>query len=243
MPTPLIADNWRAPVAAAAAVAGALVAVLAALVHSASTSFDDWMFRELYHHIGTNGALALLELSAPALSMGILAFVIVFAALVRQWNFAVLAAAGPALAVGLTKFVLKPLIGRSFNGEVLRPLAGPSVPLGQFSLHGVFPSGHETAVASTAMVLLIVVCRLPLRTGARSVLIALLAVWTLLAAVGLVRNFWHYATDTIGALGVSAAVIGGAALAIDRAARRIVQRRTAQPAMAPAQLTQFTPRS
>jgi undecaprenyl-diphosphatase len=243
MPTPLIADTWRTPVAAAAAVAGALAAVLAVFVHRASTTFDDWMFRELYHHIGTSGALALLELSTPALSMGILGLVVVFAALLRQWNFAVLAAAGPALAVGLAKFVLKPLIGRTFNGEVLRPLADPSVALGQFSLHGVFPSGHETAVASTALVLLIVVCRLPLRGGARSVLIALLAVWTLLAAIGLVRNFWHYATDTIGALCVSVAVIGTAALVIDRAAQRVIRRRTTQPATPQAQLTQFTERS
>jgi membrane-associated phospholipid phosphatase len=220
MLTPLIAQRWRIPVAATSALAVALLIGLAVAVHGSSTSFDDWMFRELYRHLGTNTALALLGFSMPALSVGLLGVVVLFAAMLRQWNVVALAAIGPAVAIGVTKLVLKPLIGRPFSAEVLKPLADRPADLDAFSLHGVFPSGHETAVASTAVVLVIVACRLPLRAGRRTAVIALLAAWTVLAAIGLVRNFWHYATDTVGALCVSIAVVGGTALVVDRAGRR-----------------------
>jgi hypothetical protein len=227
MPARLITDTWRRPLAWASVVAGLLVVALAVAVHGSTTSFDTWMFRELYTHIGTGAAIALLDFSAPGLSIGLLCIVVVFAALLRRWDVAALAAIGPAVAIVLTKLVLKPLIGR--------PLV-----IGEFSVRGVFPSGHETAVASTAFVLLIVACQLPMRPRARGVVAAVLAVWMLLAALGLVRNFWHYATDTIGAVCLSAAVVVGMALAIDRF--RAVLIRRSQPADGP-QLTQLTERS
>jgi undecaprenyl-diphosphatase len=207
MPTALITDAWRRRLLWASALAVVLVAALAVVVHRSTTSFDTWMFRELYLHLGTGAAATLLEFSTPALSIGLLGMVVVFAALLRRWDVAALAVLGPALAVVVTKYVLKPSIGR--------PLT-----IGEFSVRGVFPSGHETAVASTALVLLIVACRMPLRARARSAVIGVLAVWPLLAAIGLVRNFWHYATDTIGGIGVSVAVVSAVALVIDRYARR-----------------------
>jgi membrane-associated phospholipid phosphatase len=212
----LIADAWRTPLAVVSAAAVALLAVLGVLVHRSSTSFDTWMFRELYNHIGAGAASALLDLSTPALSIGLLGIVVVFAALFRHWNLAVLAALGPAVAVVITKYVLKPHIGRRLT-------------FGTFSVRGVFPSGHETAVSATAIVLLVVACQVPMRRRTRGVIVAVLAVWTTLAAVGLVRNFWHYATDTIGALCVSVAVVPALALLIDRYAAR-VQRRLRTPA-------------
>ena len=48
--------------------------------------------------------------------------------------------------------------------------------------------------------------------------------WTVLAAVGLVRNFWHYATDTIGAMLLATTVVLGMALAIDRYGEPVARR-------------------
>lgn len=221
MPATLITDTWRKPVAWASALAVVLAAALAAVVHGSSTAFDSWMFRELYHHIGTNGALSLLDLSSPALPLGILAIVAVSAALLRRWDVVALAVTGPGLAVGLTKYVLKPLISRPLSQDTVAQLFGIHLTTGGFTVDGVFPSGHETAVASTALVLLVVAGQLPLRARGRTVVVTVLGLWTLLAAVGLVRNFWHYATDTIGAICISVAVIGTVALVIDRLGSRV----------------------
>ena len=71
-------------------------------------------------------------------------------------------------------------------------------------------------MASTAVVLLLATCRLTLHGVWRLVVIALIVAWVLGAGVGLVVNFWHYSTDVLGAIGLSAAVVLGAALVADR---------------------------
>jgi uncharacterized membrane protein len=48
------------------------------------------------------------------------------------------------------------------------------------------------------------------------VVLGLIGLWALVAAIGLVRNFWHYATDTIGAMFLAVVVVVGLALLIDR---------------------------
>lgn len=208
MPTRLLPEARRKPMAWAVAVAVLLLAALAIVVHRSTTTFDTWMFRELYIHIGAGGASTLLRFSSPALSIGMLGLVVVFAALLRRWDVVALAAIAPAVAVVLTECVLKPMIGR--------PLT-----LDGISARGVFPSGHETAVTSTALVLLIVAGQRPLRARVRAVVIAALAVWAVVSAVGLVRTFSHYATDTIGAVCVSVAVVCLLALVIDRYGARL----------------------
>jgi hypothetical protein len=87
-------------------------------------------------------------------------------------------------------------------------------------------------VASTICVLTIVLSRMPMRRRTRSAVFGLLALWMFAAALGLVRSFWHYATDTLGAICVSVAVVSWVALAIDglapRVRRRRLRRRTAR---------------
>lgn len=203
MVTPLIRPAWRTPLTVVAAAAAAGFVVLAVTVAGgASTSFDTWMFRELYAHLGNRAAATLLGLSSPGISIGLMAIVALFAALLRRWDVAVLAAVGPGLTVLLTKLVFKPLIDRELV-------------IGDFRVSGVFPSGHESAVASCSFVLVIVAFQLPMRRRLRVGFLALLGVWTVVAALGLVRNFWHYATDTIGAICLSGAVVLAVALAID----------------------------
>jgi undecaprenyl-diphosphatase len=210
MPGPLIADAWRRPVLAVNIAASVVVVALAAVVyHARSTAFDDWLFRKIYYHIGWTAAHALLDVSIPAVSIVLLGVVVLAAARYRAWNVVVLAIGGPLLEIFLTELVFKPIVGRSLHPAAVND----SLPL---SIRSVFPSGHEGTVASTAFVLVIAACQLPIRVRARATFAALCALWVVAAAVGLIRNFWHYPTDTLGAVCLSAACVGGSALFIDR---------------------------
>ena len=46
----------------------------------------------------------------------------------------------------------------------------------------------------------------------------------IVAAIGLVRNFWHYATDTIGAMLLATVVVLGAAFIIDTYGATVMRR-------------------
>ncbi|MBN9620460.1 MAG: phosphatase PAP2 family protein [Actinobacteria bacterium] len=213
MPVPLITASWRRPAVVAVAVAVVVaVAMSVALHHGYSTSFDTWLFDRFYEHIGSTGARLLIDTSQPVLSFLVPAAVVGFAVWTRRWNLAVLAVVGPLTALFVSEVVLKPLVGRYI---------GPGVLVGNHIdvVAGSFPSGHETGVCSAAFVVLIALGGLRLRTGARIATVLVLAVWALLGAVGLVRNWYHYPTDTIGAVAVTTAVLLGVALLIDRVPR------------------------
>ena len=210
MESPLIAGRWRGPVVAVALAGLAVLTALAAVVYQGrSTPFDNWVFHRFYTHIGLSTARFLLDLSTPTGSIVVLVALVLLAAWQRRWNVAALAVLGPLVAVALTEVVVKPLVGRALHPAAVNE----KLPL---SLRSVYPSGHETTVAATAFVLLIVVCRLPISRPLRICGIAVLVAWTIACAVGLVRNFWHYPTDTIGAVALAAAVVGPVALGIDR---------------------------
>jgi undecaprenyl-diphosphatase len=215
MPTTLIAPGWRRPVIVAAAGCAVVVVALAAIVyHGRSTSFDDWVFRKFYDGIGWSTAHFLLDLSVPTTSIIILAVVVGIALWLRQWQLAALAAFGPLLAIMTTEFVFKPIVGRALHPAALNG----NLPL---SIRSVYPSGHETTVAATALVLSIAATRLPVRLRLRVALIAVFVAWLLASAVGLVRNYWHYPTDTVGAMCLAVTVIGCTALFIDRYGARL----------------------
>lgn len=203
--SPLVADRWR-PLAFAGAVAGAVVvAGLGLAVHGhRSTHVDSVVLRWLHTRVTGFAARAALDASTPLVSIVLLVLVLAVALRARSYRLAAVAVVAPALASGLTEFVLKPWVGRPYGGgrsaQVLISLA--------------YPSGHESLVASTAFVLLLVVCRLRLAWRTPGMLV--LTAWALFAGVGLVVNFWHYATDVIGAIGLSAAVVLGTALVADR---------------------------
>ena len=67
VPAPLIAPRWRTGALVAIAI-GVLVTAWLAVVsyHSASTSFDTWVLRTSYRHLGSGAADALIALSEPA---------------------------------------------------------------------------------------------------------------------------------------------------------------------------------
>lgn len=232
MSAPLIGPAWRTRAACACAVAAIGFAVLAAFVAGGhSTGFDDWVFRELYRHTGITFAQVTLGMSQPALSISFCALIAIGAAIARRWDIAALATIGPGATVVLAKYVFKPLLGRVFStDDLFRALLGRVPNVDPSTVTGTFPSGHESAVASTACVLAILCFHAPVTRRVRVVLLAVIAVWTAVAAVGLVDNFWHYATDTIGAILLAGTVVLGLALVLDRylpAVQRGLVRRTA----------------
>jgi hypothetical protein len=205
-------------VLAVSIVAAAIAIALGAVVwHGHNTSFDTWAFNQAHRSIGSETGLTLLSFTTPAISITLLVVVIAFAALFRRWEVAALAVAGPACTLLLIELVLKPLVQRRL---------GPGVGVFRFDIvvPDVYPSGHEAVVASTVCVLAIATSRIPMRRSTRAVVLALLAGWTVVAAVGLVRSFWHYATDTLGAVCVSVAVVSVVALGIDAAKPRLTRR-------------------
>lgn len=209
MAGPLVQRAWHRPAWFAIALGLAVGLAIGALTYrSASTSFDNWVARELFRRIDV-GARPLLQLSDPYFTVALLACVAICGALARRWDIAVLAVVGPALAIVLVEYVLKPVFGRQLGPYVLY---GSTVD----ALRGSYPSGHETGVVSTALLLLIVSAQVQLSRGWRVVVCVVLALWSVLAAVGLVRNFYHYATDTIGAMGFTVAFMLGTALLVDR---------------------------
>lgn len=235
MSAPLINPAWRTRSVWVCVVAALGFAALAALVaHGHSTGFDDWTFRELYRHTGATFAQTTLALSQPAVSISICALSALAAALARRWDIAVLASVGPGTTVLLTKYVFKPLLGRVFTSDdVFRALVLRMPEGDTYRFTGTFPSGHQSAVASTACVLAILCLRGSLTRGVRAVALSLIAAWTLFSAIGLIRNFWHYPTDTVGATLLAVVVVVGLALVVDRylpSVQRWLRGRTANKA-------------
>src|SRR3954452_13077753 len=215
MPAPLVSARWRTGALVAVLAAVGVTAWLCVLTHDAtSTAFDDWALLKLLDHVGLGAARLLLDLSQPQLSLGVILLVGLGAALARQWPLLLLSAAGPGLAFLITEYVLKPAVGRY--------VALPGVPEDTLrQMFSTFPSGHETGVASAGVLVLVACGQLRLPGVLRAAIALAVVSWLSLAAAGLVRNFYHYATDTIGAVGVSVAVVLGAAVAIDLAGSRI----------------------
>jgi hypothetical protein len=209
---PLIDPAWRARALWVCGVAAVAFAVLAAWVSGRrSTVFDTWAFRELYAHTSINVAVTMLGFSAPAVSISTCAIIVLAAVLMRRWDVAALAALAPTVTMMLTEWVFKPLFGRELA-------------VGDFHVTGVFPSGHESAVAATALVLVVLSFQVALSRRARAVLLGVIALWVLVAAVGLVRNLWHFPTDTIGSVLLATVIVLGLALMIDRYWATVVRR-------------------
>ena len=114
--------------------------------------------------------------------------------------------------------------------ELSRP--PPEHGLGEQATHGLlpagyaFPSGHETALTSAVLVLLVLVLRSNLSGRRRALAVGIALLWIVLGAAGLVRNLYHYATDTVGGICVATVVVLGAALVVDA----VTARRTAKQA-------------
>ncbi len=146
--------------------------------------------------------LAFPGTTIPAVALSVA--IAVACLLVGRRNGAVLAVLAVPVAIGLNEALLKPLVHRTYLGQV------------------VYPSGHTTTVFALAAVVTVLLLgpKGPLR-------VAILAVAYLLAAaviVGVIGLRFHYFTDTVAGAALGTGTVCGLALVLDRpAVRRVVQ--------------------
>jgi undecaprenyl-diphosphatase len=117
---------------------------------------------------------------------------------VGRRRLAVLAVAGPVLS-GLTTTLLKPVIERTKNGEL------------------VYPSGHMAASVAVALVVaLLLVSVLRPRPWVRiAVLVAIPGMTGAVMGLAMTVTNYHYLTDAVGGFCVAVAVVTGLALVLD----------------------------
>ncbi|MFJ8233320.1 phosphatase PAP2 family protein [Streptomyces sp. NPDC094448] len=145
-------------------------------------------------------ALATDFLAEPAGAAVLVAAAVTGCLLLRNLRAAVVFVVGTGLTVAATK-LLKPLVGRTINGEFLS-----------------YPSGHTAFLTAFAvMVALLAAGRLGLgRTaGTLLVLAAALAAGAAMGWAQVALNA-HYPTDTLGGWGTALAVIPATAWLVDR---------------------------
>lgn len=147
-------------------------------------------------HLGSRSLIKLGDEIPVMIAMGALAL---WAATRRDGRGMIVALVGPAAAITITEYVLKPLIDRQTTGGALS-----------------YPSGHVTAVVAVAAAALLLVYRYE---GARIALlwspVALGAVAAVAFAVVLLR--WHYITDSIAGIGLGLGVVLLVAGSVDAA--------------------------
>ena len=202
---PLLAPSARPWAGALLTCCAILVAVLGVLFahQTRADGLDHAIDSRVIAGLGGHRGL-LLWLAAPGslIPAGVLCAVIVGACLLTgRLNGALLAAAAVPVAVGLDELLLKPLVDRTYGGNL------------------VYPSGHTTAVfalAATVTVLLLVPPQ-PAMAAAWRVLIPV-AASTLgaIVAIAVIGLQWHYFTDTVAGAAVAAGTVCGLALLLDR---------------------------
>jgi membrane-associated phospholipid phosphatase len=147
--------------------------------------------------------LHLLSRLGGLLSVAELTAALVLACLVtRRWRGALLAALAVPVAVTMTEFVLKPLVGRSIRG------------------YASFPSGHATAMFALAAICAVLLAnpkrpRLP--RAARLLLAAGAVLVALAVPVAMVAQGFHYFTDIVAGAAVGTGTVLLIALLIDLA--------------------------
>ncbi|HEX4223871.1 MAG TPA: phosphatase PAP2 family protein [Pseudonocardiaceae bacterium] len=190
----------RLPSVATATGAWGVAVVIGVLVagQQHAGALDRALIRQVYAIVGDQGVLAELLLAPTDTGMIVTAasVLVVIALLRRRWDVAVVAAAAPAIAVGVTELVLKPAFGRRLYGLLS------------------YPSGHAVAAMTVYTV-----AALALATDATRLWRRIIAVgWVLLTIaimLGLVAMNCHYPTDTVGGVCVAIGVVLPCTLASD----------------------------
>jgi membrane-associated phospholipid phosphatase len=198
---------WPRAAAVVVAICVAVVAALGAIVHGdGGTAFDHAIHRAITAHFGPSVLDALLALTYPPLVIASLAALALVTALLHRWEITALAVTAPVVAVLVTEKLLKPLVHRTMY------------PAAQFY---AYPSGHETAFGSLVAVLGLLLIRSAAPVGRKVTGLVLLAALVVAAAVGLIGRSYHFATDTIGGVGVAIGCTVGLGLVIDAVHARL----------------------
>jgi membrane-associated phospholipid phosphatase len=197
----LVRPDRRRAVGGLAALAAVATAVLAGRYAGESTAGrTDRHLGNLLEQRGTARAVSevVASVGGPAPTAVVLLVLAVIAWRVRGGRGLALVLMGPPTAMVTTSLALKPLVGRMRGDEL------------------AFPSGHTTSVTSLAVAAAVLFLGVPGVSRARRALVVVaLAGVVASVAVSLVARDHHYATDTLGAVGVALAVVLAAALVVD----------------------------
>lgn len=206
----LLAASARPRLAAVLAGCAILVAVLGALFARQRTPdpFDRAVDSPLITWLAGHHSLALwLAFPGTTKPAVVLSAVIVAACLLSgRIAGALLAVAAVPVAVGLCELLIKPLVHRTYIGQV------------------VYPSGHVAAIsalAATVTVLLLAAPR-PVLARALRVFVVILAYLAVAAVVvGVIAVRFHYFTDTVAGVAVGTGTVCGLALILDVVSARL----------------------
>jgi membrane-associated phospholipid phosphatase len=178
-------------------------AVLAwAVAHGSSPyAFEDPVLGWLGPPSAVRSWADLVELlGAPAIGAVLVvsfALGVVRRAYFRVAVYTVLAAA----ALLISEHVAKPLVQRTYNGEL------------------TFPSGHVTAVSATALSMWLALYPL-LGKRAHVVTLVLGVAWTLLMSLAVVGALWHTPLDAVGSILLSVGIVTAGAAVFEPAGTR-----------------------
>jgi membrane-associated phospholipid phosphatase len=224
-PRPLLPAGTRRAAAVVIAVCVAVVAALAIRYagHTQAGPFDASVDRWFQSQLGRTSPVltALTWLGDPVPVTSIIILITLGCARTRWWRGVALAVLAVPAASGLTEGILKPLIGRTIDG--------------QLSL----PSGHTTAVFSMATLGAVLLGsasaqapgQAPARRARRLLTLAAYALATAVALAMVAQGF-HYFTDTITGGGVGVGTVLLAAFLIDAVAGRLARRGRTEATMA-----------
>jgi membrane-associated phospholipid phosphatase len=201
---PLLAASARPRAGVLLAGCAVLVAVLCVQFAHQSTpdGFDRAVDAPFVTWFAARHGLALwLAYPGTMVPAIVLSFVIAVACLVtRRFRGAVLAVAAVPVAVELCEVLIKPLVHRTYIGQV------------------VYPSGHTAAISALAATVTVLLFAPPQPAMPRWLRVLVLAV-TYLAAVavvvGVIALRFHYFTDTVAGAAVGIGTVCGLALVLD----------------------------
>ena len=198
--------------------AAVLSGVIAFFHTSRSNAFDNRVGTWVIDTVSHRTLLHLLKITTPRWVFGAIAVLVVLLLVLRRFRLAAVAALGPGLTIVLTEWVIKPIVHRTYIAPIV--VNGRELYL--------YPSGHEAGVATLTAVLVLIVAAMTSSRVVLALAIVSAAFVDFLAAVALVGNGFHFATDTIGAVCLSLACVIGCGLVIDLVVERRAARRGKQ---------------
>jgi membrane-associated phospholipid phosphatase len=201
---PLLAASARPRAGVLLAGCAILVAVLGVLFAHRSTAdaFDHAVDAPVITVFAGHPALALRLASPGTTAPAVVVSVVVAVAclITRRLRGAVLAVAAVPVAVGLCEVLVKPLVHRTYIGQV------------------VYPSGHTAAIvalAATVTVLLLAPPRPTMPSWLRTLILTVSYLIALAVVVGVIAVRFHYFTDTVAGAAVGVGTVCGLALVLD----------------------------
>lgn len=201
---PLLAAVIRPWAGAVLVCCAIFVAVLGVLF--AHDTRADWLDRAIDNpvitwfggHPGLAPRFAAPGSQLPAVALT--AAVVVACLLTSRFNGALLGAAAVPVAVEVNEHLLKPLVHRTYLGNLS------------------YPSGHTTAMfalAAAVTVLLFLSPRPGKAKGLRVLISAAACVLGIVVAIAVIGLRWHYFTDTLAGAAVGIGTVCGLALILD----------------------------